>query len=489
MKLKLYLLKQIRRCNLLGLYLIKEKEMRYVIFMSVAVAGLLIGCGEGGGSSGHSTPAVSNKKISGYVLDGPINNANVCIDINGDKQCNDDEPGTTTSNDGQYSFEYSSDIEIDEYEVIADVRHEKVSDSDYSNDKINYDYVLTAFDNKKEEVNLSPLSSYLNFQKKITQKTDEEILQETSTLLESYEEYEYESVEVTEYMTSNYIEYEQSSDEDISKLNKNLHNLNEVLARNMQQSQMQWEKTFAEDVNLDSSDWYDNSQMIIENSQYNVFRYFEEITEVVETYSYTETFNAEIASSYFEFGKPNARDIQEVLDYMSQEQEKEKEASKGESYSGIIEYYLNSVPNVKDYIVYNGTQTQIYAYGRFYDGEVWCQSAYDMPVSNFVNGDKFIKILNSSGYSARYVNSIPSACNGSSSHTISDPSKTNNNVSKFPPKLEHPLPKPMPQMILSPVKHLNEPTIKSNLASGGSVKVSNCSGSSCLFLDEPPMRK
>ena len=419
----------------------------------------------------------TTKKVSGYVLDGAINNATVCIDTNGDKQCNSNEPSSKTLSDGHYSFEYEESIDIAKFEVIADIRYESATDSDYTGGEMDYDYVLTAFNNEKEEVNLSPLSTYMNFQKKTTQKTEEEIVGDVTTLLESYEEYSYETeIELTEYVTSNYIQHEESSDEDISGLNRQLHNLNEVLARNMQQSQMQWEDAFYRDVNLVSDNWYDNSQMVIENSQYNVFEYFEEITEVVTTYSYTETFDAEMAASYFTFGRPDADDVQSVLDYM--EQEENEEENSAVAGSGIIKYYTYSNPSNAIYYVYDASFLTLY----YYDTNTNECTDFGTEAHLAFDGNDMVEAhANVTHASAEFVDSLPSSCGSSSSSTLSDPSISNPNVSRFPPSSGFTLPKPLPAMISSPKQQYSEPAKSDNFATA---PLSTVTKSSCFNINK-----
>ena len=62
--------------------------------------GALAACGGSGSSS----------SISGRVIDGYIQGAQVCLDVNNNMSCDANEPSTTTSADGSYSFSYAGDI-------------------------------------------------------------------------------------------------------------------------------------------------------------------------------------------------------------------------------------------------------------------------------------------------------------------------------------------------------------------------------------------
>jgi hypothetical protein len=65
-------------------------------------SGILIGCGGGGGGS-----ASSSIGISGKVIDGYIQGATVCLDVNSNGICDNGEPSTTTDANGNYSLTYS----------------------------------------------------------------------------------------------------------------------------------------------------------------------------------------------------------------------------------------------------------------------------------------------------------------------------------------------------------------------------------------------
>jgi hypothetical protein len=65
--------------------------------MSLAVAILLSACG-GGGSSNSTT-------LSGAVIDGYIEGAKVCLDVNANGLCEPSEPSATTNSKGEYKFD------------------------------------------------------------------------------------------------------------------------------------------------------------------------------------------------------------------------------------------------------------------------------------------------------------------------------------------------------------------------------------------------
>jgi hypothetical protein len=64
----------------------------------------LVACG--GSSNSDSTP----KSLSGKVIDGYIQGAQVCLDVNNNLACDAGEPSTTSGADGSYAFTYSGSI-------------------------------------------------------------------------------------------------------------------------------------------------------------------------------------------------------------------------------------------------------------------------------------------------------------------------------------------------------------------------------------------
>jgi hypothetical protein len=73
--------------------------------MTLMSLGLLAACGGGGGNG--MTPRV----ISGAVIDGYIEGATVCLDVNSNLICDPGEPSSTTDKNGSYSLSYSGSID------------------------------------------------------------------------------------------------------------------------------------------------------------------------------------------------------------------------------------------------------------------------------------------------------------------------------------------------------------------------------------------
>ena len=72
---------------------------------SIALIAVLSACGGGGGGSAGSTS--STVTIAGAVIDGYIEGAVVCLDVNGNSACDTTEPQATTDSNGNYSISYT----------------------------------------------------------------------------------------------------------------------------------------------------------------------------------------------------------------------------------------------------------------------------------------------------------------------------------------------------------------------------------------------
>jgi hypothetical protein len=74
----------------------------------VAACAALVACGGGGGGGVSVINGVT--KMSGSVIDGYIENATVCLDVNNNLSCDSTEPSAKTDKDGKYTISYDGDI-------------------------------------------------------------------------------------------------------------------------------------------------------------------------------------------------------------------------------------------------------------------------------------------------------------------------------------------------------------------------------------------
>lgn len=91
--------------------------MKFLIHSLSAL--LLCGLSACGGGGGGLTTSNGVSTMSGTVIDGLIENAKVCLDVNGNLRCDSGEPSTTTDKDGKYTISYNG--YVDGMHVIAEV--------------------------------------------------------------------------------------------------------------------------------------------------------------------------------------------------------------------------------------------------------------------------------------------------------------------------------------------------------------------------------
>jgi hypothetical protein len=90
------------------------------IFCAITAAALSA-CGGGGGTSttGEVTPETGT--LRGKVIDGYVQGAKVCLDLNKNDQCDSGEPSATTDVSGSYSLEYPKSAVLAETPVLVKI--------------------------------------------------------------------------------------------------------------------------------------------------------------------------------------------------------------------------------------------------------------------------------------------------------------------------------------------------------------------------------
>lgn len=287
----------------------KTIRLLTIIFLTI----FFTACG-GGGSGGGS----SSNSVTGYVLDGAVEDATVCIDLNSNKKCDSDEPTGTTDNEGKYLLNYASSIDLTKYQIIADISASTAKDNDYISGKPNYDYTMSSYDNSLDEVNITPMTSLMQNLKKYTSYTDSEIKNFISTQIKYTDKYDNirDDKDITNYLTSNYIKNKQSPIEEEQNLNTRLHQINQLMARNMQKSRENWDTVFT-NYNYDL---IDNSSLLRENANHNTFNYFEEVVESVQSQEIS-SFDIDTLETQFSFNNPNPTVLQSIFDYLKYEEQ------------------------------------------------------------------------------------------------------------------------------------------------------------------------
>lgn len=135
-------------------------KVRPLHVLSLLASAILVACGGGGG--GGTTPS-GGGSISGKVIDGYIQGATVCLDLNQNNSCDTGEPSTTTSANGSYTLSYGSDAVIENIPVVVNV---PVGAVDQSDGTISKAYTLAAPANNA--LVISPFSTLALYKIKFT---------------------------------------------------------------------------------------------------------------------------------------------------------------------------------------------------------------------------------------------------------------------------------------------------------------------------------
>jgi len=92
----------------------KRNSVYKSLVISVALSALISGCGSSSSTDRNDDPAKSNKTtISGKAIDGYLQYATVCLDLNKDGYCQATEPSSQTKKDGSFKIDISADIKND----------------------------------------------------------------------------------------------------------------------------------------------------------------------------------------------------------------------------------------------------------------------------------------------------------------------------------------------------------------------------------------
>lgn len=286
------------------------------IAILVAILLLMSACGDNTDEAKYTT-------ITGKVLDGPVNKARVCLDKDGDRQCTDYDEYVVADQDGVYTMRIKDDGNLSAYSLIADIRSSEAEDSDYESGKPDYDYVMKGFEVTDGENVISPISTYVDWKRYDaatgSKRSQDVALGEVRYQIVNNELFSFGQLRPEQEIIDKDLikgDYSQDSGDDYdSNYNKRLHNINEVLARKMQDSQIGWEdKLYNGDVTLENRSWSENSALVIDNAQASVFNGFEDIVKEVGSVDYNN-FNAKEIADKFSINYPTNETIQDLLDY------------------------------------------------------------------------------------------------------------------------------------------------------------------------------
>lgn len=97
-----------------------EFKSKWQLVLSLALSLALTACGGGGG--GESLSGIeSQTQLSGQVMDGYIQGATVCLDLNDNGSCDTNEPSTVSGAQGAYVLNHSTAVNLSGLSILANV--------------------------------------------------------------------------------------------------------------------------------------------------------------------------------------------------------------------------------------------------------------------------------------------------------------------------------------------------------------------------------
>ena len=132
------------------------KQQLKLLSVMIASAFALAACGGGGGGS-STTPADTPVSLSGFVVDGYLEGAKVCLDLNNNQTCDTGEPSAVSAAGGAYSIDITAytSAQLSNVHLVTEVP-ETAKDADDLGKTL-------AQAGKKPYTLLAPLSSYVSF--------------------------------------------------------------------------------------------------------------------------------------------------------------------------------------------------------------------------------------------------------------------------------------------------------------------------------------
>ncbi|MCP3698223.1 MAG: hypothetical protein GY920_06685 [Aliivibrio sp.] len=109
-----------------------------VITLSLSACG-----GDSSSDNSATTPNVANVTHEGKAADGYLQDANVCLDLNDNKSCDDGEPSTTTDEKGAFTLDITQE-QLGIHHLLVEAVANKTIDSDNPGVALTKSYTLTA---------------------------------------------------------------------------------------------------------------------------------------------------------------------------------------------------------------------------------------------------------------------------------------------------------------------------------------------------------
>ena len=106
--------------------------------IALCTASLLTACG------GSDDTTTTTTDLTGKAADGYLTGANVCLDINANKQCDDAEPSATSDSNGEFTLSGITQADIDSYPLLVEIVKNVTIDLDNPGVALTKSYTLSA---------------------------------------------------------------------------------------------------------------------------------------------------------------------------------------------------------------------------------------------------------------------------------------------------------------------------------------------------------
>jgi len=134
-----------------SIYIVTENSMKLLkrSLVATCVASLLTACGgssssDSGAGSSSSSGGTTTTSLSGKAADGYLSGANVCLDKNNNKVCDEGEPSATSDSEGSFTLEGVAQSDIDTYPLLVEVIAGETIDLDNAGVVLTKSYTMSA---------------------------------------------------------------------------------------------------------------------------------------------------------------------------------------------------------------------------------------------------------------------------------------------------------------------------------------------------------
>ncbi|USD40024.1 hypothetical protein J4N42_08015 [Vibrio sp. SCSIO 43135] len=113
--------------------------------LAITVAATLAACGSDDTSSTDTTnEGAATTSLTAKAADGYLVGANACLDLNGDKVCNDDEPSSVTGDGGEFTISGITQEQLEQGVILIEIVENQTIDLDNPDVTLAKSYTLTA---------------------------------------------------------------------------------------------------------------------------------------------------------------------------------------------------------------------------------------------------------------------------------------------------------------------------------------------------------